>query len=201
LGFRRHFCTQEHYWDSRLVLVLKAQHPYDPMVNLLGISSLTVAAINSTTTWKDLAARNCLLGDNTQVKVADFGLTHKIPDGKKYWRLTQKMKLPVKWMSTEAMQRHRFSEKSDVWAFGVTCWEISAYGTPSHHAFLHPTMHSAISPCILTSHHAFLHPTMHSYISPLLYMTALCDTRMMLTSIVWPPSFTSFILYMPRACY
>ena len=33
--------------------------------------------------------------------------------------------LPVRYMSPEAIERRRFSEKSDVWAFGVLLWEIA----------------------------------------------------------------------------
>lgn len=35
---------------------------------------------------QDLAARNVLVGDQTTIKVADFGLTQKIPEGAEYWR-------------------------------------------------------------------------------------------------------------------
>jgi serine/threonine protein kinase len=36
--------------------------------------------------------------------------------------------LPYRWMSPEAIQRRRWSEKSDVWAFAVTVWEMFTHG-------------------------------------------------------------------------
>eukprot|EP00049_Salpingoeca_infusionum_P013401 m.250470 g.250470 ORF g.250470 m.250470 type:complete len:775 (+) comp15437_c0_seq1:47-2371(+) len=77
----------------------------------------------------DLAARNVLVTTNNLVKVADFGLTRKLPEGQDYWQSQVVMKLPVKWCSIEALDDRVFSEGSDVWAFGVVLWEIANYGT------------------------------------------------------------------------
>ena len=32
--------------------------------------------------------------------------------------------MPVRWMAPESLERGEWTEKSDVWAFGVTMWEV-----------------------------------------------------------------------------
>ena len=71
---------------------------------------------------RDLATRNCLVGPNYLVKIADFGMSRSLYVSH-YYCIHGRAILPVRWMSSECFYG-KFSQKSDVWAFGVTTWEI-----------------------------------------------------------------------------
>ena len=62
---------------------------------------------------RDLAARNVLVGENKVAKVADFGLTRHVYEEKVYHAKTGR-KLPLKWMSIEAIFDQTFTSQSDV---------------------------------------------------------------------------------------
>ncbi|XP_028677298.1 tyrosine-protein kinase receptor TYRO3 isoform X1 [Erpetoichthys calabaricus] len=76
---------------------------------------------------RDLAARNCMLSKDMRVCVADFGLSKKIYSGD-YYRQGSASKLPVKWIALESLADNIYTTQSDVWAFGVTVWEIMTLG-------------------------------------------------------------------------
>ena len=71
---------------------------------------------------RDIASRNCLVGSNFSVKLADFGMSRNLYESH-YYRIQGKTSVPVRWMATECFYG-LFTEKSDVWAFGVTMWEL-----------------------------------------------------------------------------
>uniref|UniRef100_UPI00398ED89B tyrosine-protein kinase receptor UFO n=1 Tax=Pristiophorus japonicus TaxID=55135 RepID=UPI00398ED89B len=76
---------------------------------------------------RDLAARNCMLNENMNVCVADFGLSKKIYNGD-YYRQGRISKMPVKWIAIESLADRVYTTKSDVWSCGVTMWEIATRG-------------------------------------------------------------------------
>ncbi|XP_053553796.1 tyrosine-protein kinase receptor TYRO3 [Bombina bombina] len=76
---------------------------------------------------RDLATRNCMLNEDMTVCVADFGLSKKIYSGD-YYRQGCASKLPVKWLALESLADNVYTVYSDVWAFGVTLWEIVTRG-------------------------------------------------------------------------
>ncbi|XP_061594508.1 tyrosine-protein kinase JAK2 [Cololabis saira] len=76
---------------------------------------------------RDLAARNILVANESLVKIADFGLTKIIPCDKEYYRVTQPGESPIFWYAPESISESRFSQKSDVWSFGIVLHELFSY--------------------------------------------------------------------------
>ena len=74
---------------------------------------------------RDLATRNCLVGADNVVKVADFGMSRSLYSSY-YYRIKGRAMLPIRWMAYECYYG-KFSEKTDVWAFGVTMWEMFTF--------------------------------------------------------------------------
>ena len=71
---------------------------------------------------RDLATRNCLVGENFTIKVADLGVNLDLYQSH-YYKIRDNRLLPIRWMATECFDG-KFSEKSDIWAFGITLWEL-----------------------------------------------------------------------------
>ena len=79
---------------------------------------------------RDLAARNILVFSKDCVKISDFGLSRALGVGKDYYQtnFNMNLKLPIAWCAPECITFLKFTSASDVWAFGVTMWEMFSYG-------------------------------------------------------------------------
>ncbi|XP_061482818.1 BDNF/NT-3 growth factors receptor isoform X2 [Rhineura floridana] len=76
---------------------------------------------------RDLATRNCLVGENLLVKIGDFGMSRDVYSTD-YYRVGGHTMLPIRWMPPESIMYRKFTTESDVWSLGVVLWEIFTYG-------------------------------------------------------------------------
>ncbi|TPP58614.1 Fibroblast growth factor receptor [Fasciola gigantica] len=76
---------------------------------------------------RDLAARNVLLTANCTCKISDFGLSRQLDPNTEYY-LRDRGALPLRWLAPEVLDTKRYSQKSDIWSYGVLIWEIYTLG-------------------------------------------------------------------------
>uniref|UniRef100_A0A3B3YMV9 Tyrosine-protein kinase receptor n=1 Tax=Poecilia mexicana TaxID=48701 RepID=A0A3B3YMV9_9TELE len=67
---------------------------------------------------RDLATRNCLVGEGLVVKIGDFGMSRDIYSTD-YYRVGGRTMLPIRWMPPESIMYRKFTTESDIWSFGV----------------------------------------------------------------------------------
>ncbi|CAH8874799.1 unnamed protein product [Trichobilharzia szidati] len=79
---------------------------------------------------RDLAARNILVFSKDSVKISDFGMSRALQLGKSYYQsnFNVNLKLPIAWCAPECIHDLLFTTASDMWAYGITLWEIFTYG-------------------------------------------------------------------------
>ena len=79
---------------------------------------------------RDLCPRNLLLtGDNETLKLTDFGLS--VP-ATKFFLLPGNRTGTPNYMAPELVRRHRTDKRLDIFAFGVTAYEICTFELPWH---------------------------------------------------------------------
>uniref|UniRef100_A0A8C3FPR9 receptor protein-tyrosine kinase n=1 Tax=Chrysemys picta bellii TaxID=8478 RepID=A0A8C3FPR9_CHRPI len=108
--------------------------------NQLGIAKQVAAGMAYLSERKfvhrDLATRNCLVGENRVVKIADFGLSRNIYSAD-YYKANENDAIPIRWMPPESIFYNRYTTESDVWAYGVVLWEIFSYGMQPYYGMAH----------------------------------------------------------------
>ena len=85
---------------------------------------------------RDLACRNCLIGDDLVVKIADFGLSQKLFQNDVY-RGDENDAIPIRWLPLESILYKKFTIQSDVWSFGILMWEVFSFAAQPYQGMSH----------------------------------------------------------------
>eukprot|EP00211_Chloroparvula_japonica_P000284 CAMPEP_0119119498 /NCGR_PEP_ID=MMETSP1310-20130426/966_1 /TAXON_ID=464262 /ORGANISM="Genus nov. species nov., Strain RCC2339" /LENGTH=1195 /DNA_ID=CAMNT_0007108939 /DNA_START=21 /DNA_END=3608 /DNA_ORIENTATION=- len=76
---------------------------------------------------RDLAARNVLVkeeGGSFLCKIGDFGMARKVNDQGVYFSNDKQECVAYKWCAPEVFTKREFSASTDMFAYGVTLWEV-----------------------------------------------------------------------------
>ncbi|UJR22292.1 hypothetical protein I4U23_025350 [Adineta vaga] len=71
---------------------------------------------------RDIAARNCLIYSNFEIKLTNTAMISEQFQSH-YYKINQ-IQLPIRWMPPECIIHNQFTSQSDIWSFGITLWEV-----------------------------------------------------------------------------
>ena len=77
----------------------------------------------------------CVGAAPTQVKLGDLGAARSVFREVEREYTATSDHLPVRWMGPESVMQASFTTKSDVWSFGVFCWEVTTHGKTPYGVF------------------------------------------------------------------
>jgi serine/threonine-protein kinase len=123
-----HFIAQEYVQGQNLQEYMTRRGPPDVKLALAIMRQVAAAlqkAAAAGIVHRDIKPENIMLAHSGEVKVADFGLA-RLPDGVGAVNLTQKevtMGTPL-YMSPEQVEGRPLDPRSDIYSFGVTCYQM-----------------------------------------------------------------------------
>ncbi|XP_033737109.1 muscle, skeletal receptor tyrosine protein kinase-like isoform X2 [Pecten maximus] len=132
--------SPEHYIVMRPAVNVYEELPLLDNVDQLYISMQIAAGMVYLSergyVHRDLATRNCLVGENLTVKIADFGLARSVHTID-YYKGSEHDAIPIRWMPLESILYNKFTAESDVWSFGVLIWEIFSFALQPYYGMTH----------------------------------------------------------------
>ena len=115
-------------------------HPHSPSANTLKNTPPTPTRTHQTQTTptnSDLKSGNLLVADDFTVRVADFGLARAGLPGSGPNAAGAPADVMTgglgtfQWMAPEVLGHQAYSQKADVYSFGIVAWEAAARRVPS----------------------------------------------------------------------
>jgi serine/threonine-protein kinase len=129
-----HFIAQEYVQGQNLSELLKRSGP-PPLPVAVGIIRQVSAALTKAAeqgiVHRDIKPENLMMANSGELKVADFGLARltQTPEQLKLTQVGVTMGSPL-YMSPEQAEGKQLDPRSDIYSFGVTCYQMLAGRPP-----------------------------------------------------------------------